>query len=169
MHLLLSRWMKALNTRYLFPYRLETQKVVVSDAATRAGDPGCGYLTSLFHRPEAQKRNLSVSLTFTVQRLRTLNASVSVSLLSVLGHRLRTCICFCLSPYRLTETQYKECLLEGNLYPFLTRRGLQFGTFPFPCCDCLFPSEWGKVVWSTLRYSCGTSLHSQTHIQKSVT
>ncbi len=38
LHLLLSRWTNTLNLEYLFPHRLEAQNVVVSVAASKAGD-----------------------------------------------------------------------------------------------------------------------------------
>jgi len=47
------------------------------------------------------------------------------------------------------ETQSKECLLKGYIYPFPMKR-LQFGTSQFQCCDWLLASGGAHIVKHTL-------------------
>lgn len=93
-------------------------------------------------------------------------AIIAVIASSLMGHRFRTSVSVSVS-LDVPETQKKECLLEGCLYPFQMRRRLQFSTSPFPCCDWLFSSEQGNIVWLTLLSSCGSYLQSpNTKLEK---
>ncbi len=141
LHLLFSRWTKTLNLEYLFPHRLEAQNVVVSVAASKAGD----LVSVIVSLDVLETQNECVCccypcggypservylLVFLLLQDWDSELGVSVCISHHAGRRLRTLvICFCLSPYR-TETQNKEGILKGYLYPFPMKRRLQFGASP---------------------------------------
>lgn len=61
------------------------------------------------------------------------------------------------------ETQNKECLFKGYIYPFPMRGRLQFGPIPFQCYDWVLAFEVAHTVWPTLLFPCGTHLPNLTH------
>ncbi|KAI2648570.1 Gag-Pol polyprotein [Labeo rohita] len=72
LHQLLSRWMKTLNVDYLFPRRLEAQNMVVSVAASKAGDLDLvSVVVSPLQDGDSEWRCFCYGLTLTGGRLRT--------------------------------------------------------------------------------------------------
>lgn len=102
---------------------------------------------------------------FTTTQARDSELECIFCCLPVMGCRFRTLVVsFCLSRYRI-DTQNRECLLKGYLYPFPMKRRLQFGAYPFQLCDWLL-GQRGHPAFSPLVHpiyivqnTCHTCMH----------